>query len=101
LRSKDYKPFSRIKILLNGFFKSKQMKSFLKILVCGFLMKCTTVFAQQKQNSRNAYEVAVYYFPQWHVDAQNEKTHGYSWTEWESLKTAKPRVAGHQQPKVR
>jgi len=53
----------------------------------------------KKTNGKN-YEVAVYYFPQWHVDAQNEKTHGYPWTEWEALKTAKPRFEGHQQPKV-
>lgn len=76
------------------------MKSFLKLLFCIFLLKNTSVIAQQKQMNKDAYEVAVYYFPQWHVDAQNEKSHGYPWTEWETLKIAKPRFAGHQQPKV-
>ena len=76
------------------------MKSFLKLLFCIFLLKNTSVIAQQKQMNKDAYEVAVYYFPQWHVDEQNEKSHGYPWTEWETLKIAKPRFAGHQQPKV-
>jgi hypothetical protein len=76
------------------------MKSFLKLLFCIFLLKNTPVIAQQKQMNKDAYQVAVYYFPQWHVDAQNQKSHGYPWTEWETLKIAKPRFAGHQQPKV-
>jgi len=46
------------------------------------------------------YEVAAYYFPQWHVDSHNEKTHGKGWTEWKVLKEAKPRFPGHEQPKV-
>ena len=65
-----------------------------------FTLCFTYAFAQEKKNAEGKVEVAVYYFPQWHVDAQNEKSHGYPWTEWESLKTAKPRFAGHQQPKV-
>ncbi len=50
--------------------------------------------------NQNKYDVAVYYFPQWHVDTANQRTHGYPWTEWEILKKAKPRFPGHQQPKV-
>ncbi len=44
--------------------------------------------------------VAAFYFPNWHVDPTNEKFHGKGWTEWELLKAARPRFAGHQQPKV-
>lgn len=46
------------------------------------------------------YEVAVYYFPQWHPDPKNEAVKGEGWTEWPSLRDAKPRFPGHEQPKV-
>jgi hypothetical protein len=46
------------------------------------------------------YQVAAYYFPQYHVDPRNERWHGPGWTEWELLKLARPRFEGHQQPKV-
>lgn len=45
------------------------------------------------------YEIAVYYFPNYHVDARNERWHGAGWTEWELVKQARPRFPGHQQPK--
>jgi len=48
----------------------------------------------------NGYEVAAYYFPQWHADPQNEAARGKGWSEWESLKKAMPRFPGHEQPKT-
>ena len=45
-------------------------------------------------------KVAVYYFPNYHVDERNEKVHGKGWTEWELMKHATPRFPGHDQPKV-
>ncbi|MBW7460682.1 glycoside hydrolase family 99-like domain-containing protein, partial [Paenibacillus sepulcri] len=45
-------------------------------------------------------EVAVYYFPNYHVDTRNEEWHGKGWTEWELVKAATPRFPGHEQPKV-
>ncbi|HLY70689.1 MAG TPA: glycoside hydrolase family 99-like domain-containing protein [Puia sp.] len=51
-----------------------------------------------KKNDR--VEVAVYYFPDYHVDSVNEKWHGKGWTEWELVKAAKPRFSGHHQPKI-
>jgi hypothetical protein len=45
-------------------------------------------------------EVAVYYFPNYHVDRRNEEAHGQGWTEWELVKAAKPRFAGHYQPRI-
>jgi hypothetical protein len=45
------------------------------------------------------YQVGAYYFPNFHVDPRNEKIHGPGWTEWELLKRAEPKFAGHQQPK--
>lgn len=41
----------------------------------------------------------AWYFPNWHVDAINEKWHGKGWTEWEVVKVAHPRFEGHLQPK--
>lgn len=46
------------------------------------------------------YVVAVYYFPDYHVDSINERWHGKGWTEWNLVKDARPRFKGHQQPKV-
>lgn len=46
------------------------------------------------------YHLAAYYFPNFHVDVQNEKRHGKGWTEWNVLRHAVPRFEGHVQPKV-
>ena len=45
-------------------------------------------------------DVAVYYFPNYHADARNERLHGPSWTEWELVKRAEPRFENHDQPKI-
>lgn len=49
---------------------------------------------------KNKYELAAYYFPNYHQDERNAKWHGKGWTEWELVKRAEPRFEGHQQPKV-
>jgi hypothetical protein len=49
---------------------------------------------------KKAYEVAVYYFPNYHVDSINERWHGKGWTEWDLVKVSRPRFEGHLQPKV-
>ena len=45
-------------------------------------------------------DVAVYYFPHYHVDTRNEQWHGRQWTEWELMKHATPRFPEHRQPIV-
>lgn len=55
---------------------------------------------EKKLLIKNDYEVAVYYFPNYHPDSINSKWHGKGWTEWEVVKAAKPRFKGHEQPKV-
>ncbi|MEA2069577.1 MAG: glycoside hydrolase family 99-like domain-containing protein [Verrucomicrobiota bacterium] len=45
-------------------------------------------------------ETAVYYFPNYHADARNEKLHGEGWAEWDLVKRAEPRFPLHDQPKV-
>jgi Glycosyltransferase WbsX len=56
--------------------------------------------AEAQPPAAKNYQVAVYYFPDYHVDTTNEKWHGKGWTEWELVKTAKPRFEGHLQPKI-
>ncbi|WP_179215945.1 glycoside hydrolase family 99-like domain-containing protein [Paenibacillus sp. MY03] len=51
-------------------------------------------------DKNNQPTVAVYYFPNYHIDSRNEAAHGEGWTEWELVKSATPRFPGHQQPKV-
>ncbi len=50
--------------------------------------------------SSSGYQVAVYYFPNYHPDSRNRIWHGEGWTEWELVKQARPRFPGHRQPKV-
>lgn len=62
----------------------------------------TSLFAQgsTEESKPDNYEVAVYYFPNYHPDSINSRWHGTGWTEWEVVKAAKPRFEGHDQPKV-
>ncbi|XP_065192334.1 uncharacterized protein WxcX-like [Sycon ciliatum] len=50
--------------------------------------------------AERTYDIGAYYYPAWHVDSLSEQLHGKNWTEWELVKTAKPRWQGHQMPKV-
>jgi hypothetical protein len=45
-------------------------------------------------------QLAAYYFPNYHLDARNQLVHGTGWTEWDVVKAARPRWAGHRQPNV-
>ncbi len=45
-------------------------------------------------------EIATYYFPQYHSDPRNDAWHGKGWTEWDLVRTARPRYPGHRQPIV-
>src|SRR3954467_14435249 len=63
------------------------------------LFICNRYASAQSAGTKD-YEVAVYYFPNYHVDSINEKWHGKGWTEWDLVKIAKPRFEGHLQPKV-
>jgi len=45
-------------------------------------------------------QVAVYYFPNWHPSVWNARSYGPGNSEWVTVKKAKPRFNGHQQPKV-
>jgi hypothetical protein len=41
------------------------------------------------------YQIACYYFPNYHADARNAARYGTGWNEWELVKRARPRFAGH------
>jgi hypothetical protein len=47
-----------------------------------------------------AYDIAAYYFPGFHVDPRNEAYLGAGYTEWRNIKAAKPGYDGHFQPRV-
>lgn len=66
---------------------------FAAALACGFA-GCS---AEQKPQKT---EVVCVYYPHWHVYPQGEKWFGKNWTEWEFVKTAKPRFKGHKQPMI-
>jgi hypothetical protein len=68
-------------------------------LIAILLLIFNTYVSAQSTNTKD-YEVAVYYFPDYHVDSINERWHGKGWTEWDLVKIAKPRFEGHLQPKV-
>jgi hypothetical protein len=47
-----------------------------------------------------SYQVAAYYFPNYHYEPRNKDSLGEGWTEWDQVKVARPRFPGHRQPKV-
>src|SRR2546430_11102952 len=55
------------------------------------LMLSINIFCGAQSSAEKKYEVAVYYFPNYHVDPTNEKWHGKGWTEWELVKAAQDR----------
>lgn len=46
------------------------------------------------------YTIVCYYFPGYHPDPRNDARHGPGWSEWDLVKTARPRFDKHPQPKV-
>ena len=73
-------------------------------IICLAILSFSKMNAQTTQTTKvkkaKEYEVAVYYFPNYHPDSINTRWHGKGWTEWEVVKAAKPRFKGHEQPKV-
>ncbi len=52
-------------------------------------------------NAARPITVASYYFGNYHPgDSRNAKNKGPNWSEWELVKAAKPRFAGHRQPNI-
>ena len=61
------------------------------------LADATAANAPRKTGSGRPKVVAIYY-PHWHNYDHGSAWKGEGWTEWEGMKAAVPRFAGHQQP---
>jgi len=48
----------------------------------------------------HSYQIAAYYFANYHDDPRNAVEHGDGWNEWNLVRAAQPRFAGHRQPRV-
>src|SRR5208337_2419227 len=56
--------------------------------------------SEEPNQQTPGYTLAAYYFGNYHVDPRNEVAHGPGWTEWRLVQQARPRFAGHAQPKT-
>lgn len=45
-------------------------------------------------------KVLAYYFPNWHLDPRNAAWFDDGWDEWQLLRAARARYAGHRQPRI-
>jgi hypothetical protein len=70
------------------------------LLVITPLILTSLSCSRSNQSVKDDYTVAVYYFPNYHLDKRNENYFGKGWTEWKLVKEARPRFEGQQQPKV-
>ena len=48
--------------------------------------------------ARKDFLVAAIYFPGFHSTPYHESVFGFGWSEWQLVKNARPRFAGHRQP---
>ncbi len=64
-----------------------------------FFTSCNT--GKKTESNQDKIFVAAYYFPNYHTDdSRNIVNKGAGWSEWELVKAAQPRFAGHHQPNV-
>ena len=77
----------------------KPTVKFLSFFAALFVLAISAhTFAADGAPTTKKTEVVCVYYPHWHVYPQGEKWFGKNWTEWEFVKTAKPRFKGHKQP---
>lgn len=74
-----------------------------RTMLAGLLAANVALAADEKAapERQSAYTVAVYYWPGFHRDpfTQSKSGEGGDWTEWDIMRTAKPKFEGHYQPK--
>jgi uracil-DNA glycosylase len=61
------------------------------LVIFVYLFGTTTINSQNVKHlnyfdNSPGYDIAVYYFPNYHPDSINARWHGKGWTEWEVLK---------------
>jgi len=66
------------------------------LLVCG----CAFAGESIQNVSTSRVECVCVYYPHWHVYPKGNEWFHPGWTEWEFVKTARPRYPGHKQPMV-
>jgi hypothetical protein len=65
----------------------------------GIVVSCNSV--KKGVQDKDRITVAAYYFPDYHTDdPRNIITKGAGWSEWELVKSSKPRFPDHHQPNV-
>jgi len=89
------------------FLQAATLGVVLTILASCSCSKCPQITNASKSATASQYTVACFYFPGYHPNPHNQRLYhgmwgsgGKGWTEWEVVKHARPRFAGHQQPKV-
>jgi hypothetical protein len=76
------------------------MKTFNFYVVLFAIMLVLSASCNRETHYDDEHTVAVYYFPNYHIDPRNEAHFGSGWTEWELVRQATPRFEGHIQPLV-
>jgi len=80
--------------------KKKNRMYIIGLLVI-MLFSAYVIFSKKDiRSEKEEITVVAYYFPNYHEDKRNSAFHGQGWTEWELVKTAKPRFANHKQPNI-
>ena len=76
----------------------------MKKITLFIVLTCLIISCKSEKNGKIDYDqitVAAYYFPNYHTDdPRNIINKGKGWSEWELVKTARPRFQNHQQPKI-
>ena len=74
----------------------------MKKITLFIVLTCLIISCKSEKNGKIDYDqitVAAYYFPNYHTDdPRNIINKGKGWSEWELVKTARPRFQNHQQP---
>ena len=70
------------------------------MIMLAIFAACTPKNKSDKTGVKDRITVASYYFPNYHEDERNAAYFGKGWTEWELVKSARPRFENHHQPNV-
>jgi hypothetical protein len=88
-----------------GFLILKKIMPMKNAIYIFFFFTLNLIYGQVPEtfitDNSPGYDIAVYYFPNYHMDdTRNQIRYGKGWSEWELVKNARPRFEGHVQPKI-